>query len=235
MRNAIATSLSIAVLSIALGGCDIDASARRSEALPAGAAPAPKLRYQVDSARNRVWSLTQDGVFLVELERPGRIALALPDWVAAHAQYGCMPDLALGPRGEAVITSNVLPTLWRIDPDTLVVSVHRPVLDADGDKDIGFSGLVYSREHGAFFAASYGHGSLWRIDPRLERAQRVSTSAAVPGVCGLAVRARGPQYQGAKLAGLCARTAQGGWRVDFAPDGRSAHYVAVPCTEGEGH
>lgn len=234
MSHAIASALSIVVSALLVGGCDRDTAAQRAEAPLAGEAPAPRLRYQVDATRGRIWTLTEQGVFLFDLERPGRTALALPEWVAARTQYGCLPDLALGPRGEVVITSNVLPTLWRVDPDTLVVSVHRPALDADGGRDIGFSGLVYSREHGAFFAASYGHGSLWRIDPRLERAQRVSTSAAVPGVCGLAVRARGPQYQGAKLAGLCARTAQGGWRVDFAPDGRSAHVGATPCAEGEG-
>jgi hypothetical protein len=175
MRNGIATVFCAAVL-VSIGGCDIAA------ATP----PAPKARYQVDAARDRVWLLNHEGVFLFEPSRRERVALALPDWVVAGAQYGCLPDLALGPRGEAVITSNVLPTLWRIDPDTLAVSVHRPVLDADGDEDIGFSALVYSREHRAFFAASYSHGSTCKIDPRFERAQEVSPSAALPRACGLA-------------------------------------------------
>jgi hypothetical protein len=111
------------------------------------------------------------------------------------------------------------------------VSVHRPALDADADKDVGFAGLVYSREHGAFFATSYSHGSLWKIDSRFRRAQKISLSNAIPGSCGLAVRSRGGERPASRQAGLCARTAHGGWRVDFAPDGRSAYVGAVPCTE----
>ena len=72
------------------------------------------------------------------------------------------------------MTSNVLPVLWKIDPTTLAVSVHRVELDADTDKDVGFSGLVYSERNGAYFAVSELHGSLWRIDPLLRRAQKVS-------------------------------------------------------------
>jgi streptogramin lyase len=112
----------------------------------------------------------------------------LPGWVWAGAPYGCLPDLALGPRGEAVVTSNVLPTLWRIDPDSLAVSVHALALDADDDKDVGFTGLVYSPQHGAFFAASHAHGSLWRIDPQLRTARKMPLSASNPQPCGLALR-----------------------------------------------
>jgi hypothetical protein len=232
MKNGIATALSTAILLAPIGGCDISAAPRWGEA-PAVAAPlAPKARYQVDAARNRVWFLSHEGVFLFEPSQPERRALALPDWISAGTQYGCMPDLALGPRGEVVITSNVVPTLWRIDPDTLAVSVHRLGLDADGDKDIGFSGLVYSAEHQAFFAASYSHGSLWKIDSRLERAQKVSLSAGLPGVCGLALGVRGNQFAASRPIGLCARTAQRGLRVEFAPDGRSAYVGVSPCEYG---
>jgi hypothetical protein len=229
MSNGIATVFSAAVLVVSLGGCDIAAAPRLAEA-PATTALLPKARYHVDLARNRVWFLSHEGLVLFDPSRSERITLSLPDWVSVAPHYGCLPDLTLGPRGEVVITSNALPMLWQIDPDTLAVSVHRPVLDADGDKDIGFSGLVYSQEHEAFFAASYSHGSLWKIDPRFERARKVSLSAAIPGACGLALRGLGQRSQGSKLIGLCASTAHGGWRVNFAPDGRSAYVGAVSCT-----
>ena len=154
MSNGVATAFILAGLIAPLGGCDIGAMSRQAQAPSINAPLAPQARYQVDSVRNRAWSLSPEGVFLVELSKPGKIAIALPGWVWASEPYGCLPDLAVGPRGEAVITSNVVPTLWRIDPDTLAVSVHRLALDADNDKDVGFSALVYSREHEAFFAAS---------------------------------------------------------------------------------
>jgi hypothetical protein len=232
--NAVAVRVfSLAIFIVSIGGCDFGAAPRqaakaahdwRQLQLPDG-------RYQIDRERNRVWLLTQEGVFVYDLSRPERIALSLPDWILVDTSYACPPDLALGPRGEAVITSNVLPTLWRIDPDSLAVSVHPLVLDADTDKDVGFSGLVYSAQHGAFLAASYAHGSLWRIDPLFNVAQKIPLSAPIPEPCGLAVRSRSSQQALGRLADLCVRTPHGGWSVVLARDLRSAYVSGVPCTD----
>jgi len=73
----------------------------------------------------------------------------LPGWLYAGEPYGCAPDLALGPKGEALISSDVVPVLWRVDPETLAVTQHTPWLDADADKDIGFTALAFSREQDA--------------------------------------------------------------------------------------
>jgi hypothetical protein len=110
------------------------------------------------------------------LEQPGkpRRTVELPGWNWVGEPYACAPAVATGPRGEVVVTSNVLPILWKIDPDTLAVSMHRLQLDADTDKDVGFSGLVYSARDGAYLAVSELHGTLWRIDPLLQRAQRIA-------------------------------------------------------------
>jgi hypothetical protein len=156
MRNAIAAASLLAALSTSLAAYGIDAGGRQV----------------LDPASNRLWVLNQDGVLLFDPAAARSIEISLPDWLRAREPYGCAPDIAIGPDGEALITSNVVPTLWRIDAETLQVSVHRPELDADTDKDIGFSRLAYSREHGAFLAASCHHGSLWRIDAGLDRAQK---------------------------------------------------------------
>ena len=81
-----------------------------------------------------------------------------------------------GPKGEAVVTSNVVSTLWRIDPQTLAVTEHPLALDADAGRDVGFSSLIYSPRHAAYFAVSGAHGSVWRIDTRLQRAQKVGST-----------------------------------------------------------
>jgi len=223
-------ALLLAASMVLIAGCNIGAAPQR----PANEAPKfqpPNARYQVDPARNRVWVLTPEGVFLFDVSRPERVAVPLPGWVVAGAPYGCLPDLALGPRGEAVVTSNVLPTLWRIDPDSLAVSVHPLALDADAGRDVGFSGLVFSPQHGAFFAASDAHGSLWRIDPQLTRAQKIPLSAPIPQACGLAMRPRSSQQTLGRMADVCVRTPHGGWSVLFAPDWRSAYVSAAPCAD----
>src|SRR5688572_8047920 len=147
MKNAIAVALTLAALA-SLGSAHAQTGAR-------------------------VWSLTPDGVSLRDPARPRPINVALPGWHWAGAPYGSAPVIAFGPRGEAIVTSDVAPVLWRIDPKTLAVSVHPLVLDADNDKDVGFSALAYSREHDAFVGVSGMHGSVWMTDRPLTRARKL--------------------------------------------------------------
>jgi len=160
---------------LALAGCE------RSAAL----SPAPRAiqaapdaglgdeRRRDDPARDRVWVLNSQGVFMYRAGTPGFVEITLPSWQWLDAPYGSLPDLALGPDGEAVITSNVVPILWRIDPETLAVSMHELALDSDQDKDVGFSSLVYSAEHEAFFAVSDAQGSRWQIDRFLKNGRKL--------------------------------------------------------------
>ena len=153
------------------------------------------------SAAAERWVIEAGSLFLEQPGKPRR-ALELPGWHWASWPYACAPAIAVGPRGEVVITSNVLPVLWKIDPETLGVSVHRLELDADNDKDVGFSGLVYSERDRAYIAVSESHGTLWRIDPLLRRAQKIALSAPVRGACAVSMQT-----------------------VNLAPDQRSAYVI----------
>ena len=177
-----ARALFLAASMVLIVGCDISPTPRQAhnggpELQPLGA------RTRVDAARNRVWTLTPGGVVLYKASRHERVVVPLPGWVWAGAPYGCLPALALGPRGEVVVTSNVVPTLWRIDPRSLAVSVHALALDADTGKDVGFTGLAFSPKHGAYFAASEAHGSRWRIDPMPGKARKIWHSAPGRQAC----------------------------------------------------
>ncbi|HWM43894.1 MAG TPA: hypothetical protein VNP36_15770 [Burkholderiales bacterium] len=162
------------------------------------------------------------------LEQPGkaRRAVELPGWHWAGEPYACAPDIAVGPRGEVVVTSNVLPVLWKIDPQTLAVSVHPLQLDADSDKDVGFSGLVYSERNGAYFAVSGLHGTLWRIDPLLRRAQKIALAEPVRGACSLSMQR---QERTSRFSRLCLD----GKNVNLAPDQRSAYVQTADCSPDE--
>jgi hypothetical protein len=227
-----ATAVFLAAVFVSISGCD-SGIARLPGTQANIAAPQnqpPGVRYQMDLARNRMWVLTHDRVFLYDISTPKTIVeVNLPAWQWVDTQYSCLPDLALGPKGEAVVTSNVVPTLWRIDPETLAVSVHELALDADRDRDVGFSGLAYSVEHGAFLAVSDVHGSLWRIDPLLRRGQKIQLSEPIRKACGIVVPSRSAQHQTRWLAALCVHTEEGDRTVTLAPDQRSAYVRAASC------
>jgi hypothetical protein len=161
MRSAIAVIFAGLALA-GLAGCDSQAEPNAS----------PMLRYQVDSGRERSWWLMRDGVFLNGATQPKKV-VALPGWLWV-ADPHCPPDLTLGPNGEAIVTSNVVPILWRIDPQTLAVSVHELKLDTDADRDVGFVAIAYSAEQAAFVAYSEGQRSVWKIDRQLTRATKLS-------------------------------------------------------------
>jgi len=140
-------------------------------------AHAQALRTQVDRAHDRAWTLTRDDVVVRAASGRKIVArLALEGWIWAGEPWSCAPDLALGPRGEAVVTSDVLPVLWRIDPQTLAVTRHELALDADQGRDVGFSEIAWSPRHAAYFAVS-AQGSRWRIDARLMRAEKIATTS----------------------------------------------------------
>lgn len=140
----------------------------------------PRIRERHDEARSRVWFLTRNGVVVREASRTIRVPL--PEWIFAGPRYGCAPDLALGPAGEALVTSDVVPVLWRIDPVSLAVTQHELALDTDNDKNVGFSEIAWLPKDGAYLAASTVDGALWRIDRELRSARKVIGSGRL-GSC----------------------------------------------------
>ena len=144
---------------------------------------ADPLRQRAQAERGRTWVLAGNGLFLEEAGK-GRRRVELAGWQRIVEPYSCPPDIAMGPAGEAVVTSNAMPVLWRIDPVTLEVSVHALELDTDNDKDFGFSSLVYSKRAAAYFAVSDLGGSVWKIDASLRHARKVALIDRADLDCG---------------------------------------------------
>ena len=181
------------------------------------------LRSQKDAAREREWLLTPKGVVVFERKaRATPTVVPLADWVWAAEAYMCPPDLALGPNGEALVTSNVVPILWRVDPISLTVTKHPLAVDAHATKDVGFTGLAYAPTLGGYFAVSE-FGALWRIDPLLRRAQAVALEPALPRGCSLSASTRPPRDRSRRAFRLHAHAGGRQWDIHFAPDYRSAY------------
>jgi len=187
--------------------------------LAANALAAEPLRTVHDASRNRVWVLERNALYLHQGAQKQRYEL--PGWIYASEPYACSPDVAVDAQGAAVVSSNVVPVLWRVEPAKGQVTRHELALDADSDKDVGFSGLAYVPEQGVFFAVSATYGSLWRIDTLLRRAQKIPVSTPLRDACGLAI----DRSKIRRTVVLCAQ----GRAIYLAPDQRSGYVFAGRC------
>jgi hypothetical protein len=161
MRNTIVAVLAV----LAVAGCDSSAGPSQSS----------MLGYQVDGERNRSIWLTREGV-QIHSAAAQPVRVELPGWIYAGGPH-CPPALVLGPKGEVLVTSNVIPTIWRIDAESLAVTVHPLALDSDQDKDVGFAAVVYAPEQRAYIAYSETMRSTWKIDASLARAGKLAAAA----------------------------------------------------------
>ena len=161
--------------------------------------PAPGWLHVVraDAERNRLWVLEPEALSLHDNINGRRLRrLPLPDPFFVGEDQACAPDIAWDAAGTVFVSSNVLPVLWRIDPQGFEITRIELELGADGDKDVGFTGLSFA-EGDVLIAAGTTYASLWRIDYDREREQdRVLASALHARVRpdGAAERAPGARW-----------------------------------------
>lgn len=137
------------------------------------------------SSETPSWKLTRQGL---ERHQGGKVTLvALPYWTWAGPPYGRPLALGFGPRGEVLVTSDVVAVLWRVDPGTLAVTLHPLTLDSDAQKDVGFTAIAYSHAAAAYLARGSIEGACWRIDAALNSARKLRPGDPVPlaaaGMC----------------------------------------------------
>jgi hypothetical protein len=90
-------------------------------------------------------------------------AVILAGWVAAYAPHAAPPACVVEPRGTVLMSSNIVPDLWRIDPATGSVDRLPIRLIDHANRDIGFTDLEMVNARG-LRAKSAIDGSRWRID-----------------------------------------------------------------------
>jgi hypothetical protein len=72
--------------------------------------------------------------------------------------------------------------LWRVGPQRFEITRIELALDADADKDVGFTGLSLTGD-GTFLAAGTTFGSLWHLDPRTASARKIASYPALASAC----------------------------------------------------
>jgi hypothetical protein len=157
-----------AIVASIISACDVSTIKENEK-------PVATIRLQLDAERNRVWLLTREGVAIYDAGMPDRIRrISIPNWIFVGPPRGCLPDIALGPRGEAVVSSDVVPVLWRIDPETLAVTLHELQVDTGQNRGIGFTVLRYVPARRAYLGIDRLRGTIWRIDGDLKRAHIIA-------------------------------------------------------------
>jgi hypothetical protein len=126
---------------------------------------------------------------------PRRCRFTTTSAVAACGASPCQSRSSSAKTRPAHRTSHGLPVLWRIDPQGFEITRIELELGADGDKDVGFTGLSFAAD-GVLIAAGTTYASLWRIDLRTASASKIasyplSTPACDPAVLLNARRERG--------------------------------------------
>lgn len=151
-----------------LSACD--GSVRRE-----GLAQAQLQVVRADAARNRLWILDPDALTLYDNTNGRRLRrIVLPEATLADPADACPPDVAFDSAGTVYVSSNVVPVLWRVDPQRFEVTRMEITLDADTDKDLGFTGLSFAGD-GVLLATGTTFAALWRIDLRTASASKVAS------------------------------------------------------------
>ena len=166
--------------------------------------PAPAWLHvvRVDAERNRLWVLEPETLSLhdnISGRRLRRIALTEPFFVGED--QACAPDIAWDATGTVFVSSNVLPVLWRIDPQGFEITRIELELGADGDKDVGFTGLSFA-EGGVLIAAGTTYASLWRIDLRTASASKIASYPLSMPACDPAVLLNARRERGERMVAV---------------------------------
>jgi len=171
------------VAAMAIAGCG-DSGSRKSPNRDRLGANEQALRVKVDTARNRLWVLGPDDLYVYDMAKRHLILrIALPGW--SVTDFICPPDIALDRAGTAFISDNAQPRLWRIDADSFHLTEHAVRLLNKEHWDIGFGGLAFAAD-GTLFGVTASGGSLWSIDLLNARAHQVELGASMDA-CPLSV------------------------------------------------
>ena len=185
------------------------------------------LRVKVDAARNRLWVLGLEHVYVYDITGKQLIRrVVLPN--RSVAGFVCSPDMALDRSGSAFISSNVESRLWKIDAEDFSIKQHEIRLHAGEGRDIGFGALTFAAD-GTLFALTAYASSLWRIDIANSSANEVELSERVLNACTLNTPRETVQGAQQHAVVLCAAAENDSRRIVISPDLTRGHVSNEKC------
>jgi hypothetical protein len=174
------------------------------------------LRVKTDMARNRLWVLGLQQVYVYDINAKQLIRrVALPAWSIAGIR--CSPDLILDRTGSAYISSNAEPRLWKIDADNFSIKEHAIRLLGREGWETGFGALAFAAD-GTLFALTSFTGSMWRIELAKSSASEVELSERLANTCALNSPRENGKRTEQRAVTLCAGADGGSRRIAIFPD-----------------
>ena len=151
----------------------VNASAPVVQVADVAGEPVPALRSTIDPARGLRWELHWGRVAAYDLatNRPLR-SIDLPGAVLSGAAESGLPDMVLDRSGALIVSSNITPRIWRISPARFETEVYDIEVEGLGDRDMGFTTLLWGPNLRDLYGTSAPAAGVWRIELEAGKATR---------------------------------------------------------------
>ena len=217
----------VLIVAATLGAASLR-SAAAAEPAPGAASPLFPPRVEHDKQRGLIWAIGAQSVSLYDGRSRTLIKkVELPGWAYVDEPQSCAPDLVIDAQGHALVSSNVRPDLWRINPHDQSVEHMAIELTTDGDKEVGFTGLFLVNPY-TVLAVSAIQGTLWWIDLESRTAGKLGLARPIRGACALGVQPASASTVTPALV-LCATTRNAVHQIRVT-NLNQATLLAQPCT-----
>jgi len=186
------------------------------------------LTTALDRRVDRLWLVGDDAAYLFDARSKRKLGrVQLDGWIFIRPPYGCAPAILIRESGAVLVSSNVVPMIWEVDPIRLAATRHPVLLVSDDGKDVGITGLAQSG-NGRIVFGTNGVGTLWRVDTETWTAYPIHLDRPLPpGGCLVSIReatdARDP-------VALCVHSDGEGSLVILDSQFRRGMVVANSCT-----
>lgn len=142
------------------------------------------LRMRMDNANQRLWILDYDAVYIYAADT-ATLLTRIPLPILVSDRRHCLPDMVLDAKGDAYISENRVPKIYRVAASGSVSALDG-ILEQRMESP-GFSAMALSPDGRFLLAGRSAGGDLWRIELSTGQHRLIDTAPPMDGVCALQI------------------------------------------------